>query len=161
MSNFRYRSTKTYGPEQGLSACFRQWRATHSHCSKLHGYALGFKFVFGANLLDDLNWVMDFGALKPLKDKLMQTFDHKLVVAGDDPALHHFKQLQTAGLADVLMFPHGVGCEKFAEAAWHMADEVVRQHGRETDRTPGRVQVLSAECFEHAGNSAIFLGPVQ
>ena len=35
-----WRSTKTYGHEEGLSCCFRQWRATHSHCRLLHGYAL-------------------------------------------------------------------------------------------------------------------------
>lgn len=161
MDKFRHQSTKTYGHDLGLSACFRQWRATHSHCSKLHGYALAFKFTFGAQTLDDLNWVMDFGSLKPLKQKLQDTFDHKLVVAGDDPALHHFKQLQSAGLADVLMLPGGVGCEKFAELAYWMADDVVNnyelgRHGGKTVRR--RIAVLSAECTEHPGNSAIFTG---
>ena len=32
-----YRSTKRYSQEEGLSCCFRQWRAAHSHCRLIHG----------------------------------------------------------------------------------------------------------------------------
>ncbi|HEX2555077.1 MAG TPA: hypothetical protein VHL98_15360, partial [Microvirga sp.] len=46
-----YRSTKVYDHNEGLSCCFRQWRATHSHCRLLHGYALAFKFVFATHEL--------------------------------------------------------------------------------------------------------------
>ena len=31
---------------KGCPCCFRQWRATSSHCRLIHGYALAFKFVF-------------------------------------------------------------------------------------------------------------------
>ena len=78
-----YKSTKTFGHEIGLSACFRQWRAD-SHCRFLHGYALAIKFVFAANELDVRNWVVDFGSLKSLKSQLEDTFDHKLLVAEND-----------------------------------------------------------------------------
>ena len=60
----RYQSTKTFGHDLGISCAFRQWRATHSHCSKIHGYALSVTMVFEANTLDDRNWVMDFGGFK-------------------------------------------------------------------------------------------------
>ena len=40
---------------------------------------------------------MDFGGLKDLKKTLEYTFDHKLVVASDDPQLDLFKQLDDAG----------------------------------------------------------------
>ena len=63
---YKHISTKKYGHEVGLSTAFRQWRA-HSHCSKLHGYSLAFKFEFGTNELDSTNWVVDFGGLKSLK----------------------------------------------------------------------------------------------
>ena len=52
------------------SCAFRQWRATHSHCSKLHGYQLKAKFWFSGSSLDDKNWIVDFGGLKDLKSKL-------------------------------------------------------------------------------------------
>ena len=82
--NFRYRVTKTYGNERGLSCAFRQWRAD-SHCNLIHGYSLGFRFVFEAAQLDDRNWVYDFGNLGFVKDFLEDNFDHVLMIASDDP----------------------------------------------------------------------------
>ena len=49
-----YRSTKLYDHNEGLSCCFRQWRAEHSHCQQVHGYALAFRFVFATDRLDGL-----------------------------------------------------------------------------------------------------------
>jgi 6-pyruvoyltetrahydropterin/6-carboxytetrahydropterin synthase len=144
-----FQSTKTYGHEQGLSATFRQWRAT-SHCNQLHGYALAFRFVFEADELDERNWVVDFGDLKELKQKLQDTFDHKLVVAADDPKLDRLEALQAAGLADVVVVSD-VGCERFAEMAYRMAESVLDAKGLKP-----RVWVASVECFEHGANSAIF-----
>jgi 6-pyruvoyltetrahydropterin/6-carboxytetrahydropterin synthase len=77
-------STKTYGAEVGLSSCFRQHKA-QSHCRLLHGYAMSFSFKFGALVLDERNWVVDFGGLKGLKAILEETFDHKTIIAEDDP----------------------------------------------------------------------------
>lgn len=108
-----YLSTKTYGHEVGLSATFRQWRAK-SHCRLLHGYSLSFRFEFEANTLDDKNWVVDFGGLKELRAILEDTFDHKTVVAADDPELEWFREAARRGLADIVVLP-AVGCEKFAE----------------------------------------------
>ena len=62
----KYYQTKTYGHNIGLSACFRQSNA-HSHCKFLHGYSLQFKFVSSCDSLDERNWVVDFGGLKPMK----------------------------------------------------------------------------------------------
>ena len=39
----------------------------------LHGYSLQFKFTFEARELDERNWVVDFGGLKPLKAWLEDT----------------------------------------------------------------------------------------
>ena len=69
-----YYSTKTYGHNIGLACVFRQPNADHSHCHLLHGYSLQFKFTFGCNDLDNKNWAVDFGGLKPLKKWLE---DHK------------------------------------------------------------------------------------
>lgn len=146
-----WRSTKTYGHDLGLSACFRQWRA-NSHCALLHGYALSFKFVFEAEDLDSRNWVADFGGLKWLKEQLVQTFDHKLVVAHDDPCIEDFRKLAQIGVAEVLVLP-GVGCEMFANLAYGYA---VRALERDANLAP-RVRVISCECAEHGANSAIYI----
>ncbi len=146
-----FQSTKTYGHEEGLSACFRQHRATHSHCSKLHGYALSFRFVFQTPILDEKNWVVDFGGLKELKAKLRENFDHILAVAGDDPQIEELARLgEVLGLANVVVFDDGVGCEKFAEFAFKLAQEVL------INNNAGYAKVLSVECSEHGANSAIY-----
>ncbi len=144
----RYVSTKTYGHDIGLSACFRQWRAD-SHCHFLHGYALAFRFEFEATELDARNWVVDFGSLKPLKQQLEAMFDHKTVVADDDPLREWFVDAHNKGAIDLRFVP-ATGCEKFAEIAFRMAEAWL-------DGTPyaNRVRVRSVECREHGANSAI------
>jgi 6-pyruvoyltetrahydropterin/6-carboxytetrahydropterin synthase len=146
-----YRSTKRYGHELGLSACFRQHRATHSHCSLLHGYALAFTFVFEAETLDAHNWVQDFGGLKDLKRKLVTMFDHTCIVAKDDPQVAFFGVLQKQGLIDLRVLG-AVGCEAFANVAYHMAQGVLLSMGESQ-----RVRVVSCECAEHGANSAVYM----
>lgn len=144
-----YLSTKTYGHEMGLSAVFRQWKAS-SHCNQLHGYSLSFRFVFEATELDYRNWVVDFGNLKGLKLALQHHFDHKTVVAEDDPKRADLEALQELGIADVVIVP-AVGCEKFAELASDLATEELKSLG-----IAERVRVVEVECFEHGANSAIY-----
>ena len=143
-----YQSTKTYGHNIGLSACFRQPNA-HSHCKFLHGYSLQFKFTFQAAELDERNWVVDFGGLKPLKAWLEDNFDHKVVLDEKDPYLSTFQILENQGLAD-LNIVDGVGVEMFAKHAYNFADKLVRE------MTDNRCWVLSVECAEHGANSAIY-----
>ena len=88
----KYFSSKKYGHERGLSAAFRQWKAD-SHCRYMHGYSLEFEFKFDANRLDENNWFVDFGALKELELWLRNHFDHKTLVASDDPKLQKFEEL--------------------------------------------------------------------
>lgn len=149
-----YRVTKVYGHDLGLSCAFRQWRAT-SHCSFLHGYSLSFEFIFESEELDDKGWVIDFGGLKELKEDLVNNFDHKLLVAGDDPELNKFLQMHNDRLADVSMLPSGVGCEQFARTAWWMAWGVVQEYNRTNGTNVG---VVSCKCSEHGANSATYIG---
>lgn len=145
-----YLSTKQYGHEIGLSACFRQWRA-ESHCRLLHGYALAIKFTFGATELDVRNWVVDFGGMKSLKARLEDTFDHKLLVAEDDPMLEHFMGLQKLKVADVVVVP-ATGCEAFAKLIFDTTEIWLKDAGY-----GNRVTLVSVEVKEHGANSAIKL----
>jgi len=142
-----WRSTKTYEHSEGISACFRQWRASHSHCRFLHGYALSFKLTFAAFELDERGWVMDFGGLKEIKAWLKDTFDHKTVVAADDPELDSFRALDDAGMIQLVILDDGVGCERFAR---HVYDYVTQWLAENNPR----VRVVEVECREHGGNSA-------
>lgn len=148
----RYQSTKTFGHDLGISCAFRQWRATHSHCSKIHGYALSVTMVFEADTLDARNWVMDFGGFKQIKQEIMDTFDHKLVVAADDPMLDEFKHLHKLGVADVVILPK-VGCEAFAQFISQAMVEPMIKKG-----FSDRVKLVSVEVREHGANSAVFFG---
>jgi 6-pyruvoyltetrahydropterin/6-carboxytetrahydropterin synthase len=159
-------STKRYGHELGFSCAFRQWRA-HSHCRFIHGYALAFKFVFAANTVDHCGWVVDFGGLKPLKQILEDTFDHKLLVAEDDPwkdvllSLHQpralspdqpFKTAQPGPCADIVVVP-ATGCEAFARMVYSVTEQWLKDAG-----FAPRVWLVSVEVSEHGANSAICEG---
>lgn len=147
----RYTVTKRYGHELGLSACFRQWRA-ESHCRHIHGYALAFEITYEGEHLDERGWLIDFGGLKKLKEQIKQTFDHRLLVAGDDPNISCFKELHTSDLANVLIMPDGVGAEAFARFVSGLAV----QHLLETNRIYERVRVAAVTCAEHGANSATY-----
>jgi len=146
----KYYSTKTFGNDRGLSCAFRQWRAT-SHCNQIHGYSLGFRFIFEADKLDDRNWVYDFGNTKWIKMYLEEAFDHTTAVAADDPHLNLFRAMDDAGVLTLRIFS-AVGCEKFAEIVYaDIAPQVA-------DETQHRVRLKSVEVFEHGSNSAIYEG---
>jgi len=145
-----WQSTKTFGHELGISCAFRQWRATHSHCRFLHGYALSFKFTFEADTLDDKNWVQDFGSMKRIKEELQYDFDHKTVVAHDDPEFHWFEEAAAAGILELTVLP-AVGCEKFAEHAYNLAYKHLIQ-----EKLDHRIRIISCEVAEHGANSAIY-----
>jgi 6-pyruvoyltetrahydropterin/6-carboxytetrahydropterin synthase len=170
----KYYSTKTYGTDRGLSCCFRQWRADHSHCSTLHGYSIGIKLVFESETLDDKNWCMDFGGLKSFKAWADHMFDHTLLIAEDDPRRAVFEQLAAvASIDNNSSIPHvrgavcdlrivpGVGCEMFAKMAYEEMERLlVELKGANTSRYPVNqgVRLKSVEVFEHGANSAIYEG---
>jgi len=144
-----FRSTKTFGHDLGLSCAFRQWKA-ESHCRYVHGYALSFRFEFEADQLDARNWVVDFGGLKGLKAMLENTFDHKLVVASDDPHIEYFRQGHLLGVLDLVEVDAG-GCEKFAELVYECAEQWLKDAGFSP-----RCHLVSVEVKEHGANSAIY-----
>jgi len=174
----KFYSTKTYGNDRGLSCCFRQWRATHSHCSTLHGYSIGIKLVFECDTLDDKNWCMDFGGLKEFKAWADHMFDHTLVIAADDPHLSFFQQMANMGnvpssgngdqgfdtlkpfergaLCDLRIVP-GVGCEMFAKMCYDKMAELLASGDMRYPINP-TVRVKSVEVFEHGANSATYEG---
>ena len=135
----------------GYSTAFRQWKATHSHCQYIHGYALKFKVWFEGEL-DDKNWVCDFGCFKRngINEDLAKQFDHTTVVAEDDPHMEIFKKMNKAGLIQLRIMKH-VGCERFAEWVYNLINDKMQEE------TNGRISVLKVESFEGGtNNSAIF-----
>jgi 6-pyruvoyltetrahydropterin/6-carboxytetrahydropterin synthase len=138
---------KQYGHERGLSCAFRQWRA-ESHCNKLHGYSLAVKIEFECEQLDHRNWGVDFGDMKDFKAWLDANFDHKTLIALDDPLLPEFRRMEDAGIL-TLIHVTAVGCEAFAKMIWLQAHWWLRHHSYAP-----RVRVRRVEVWEHGGNGA-------
>jgi len=76
-------------------------------------------------------------------------FDHTMIIAEDDPWLNAFKQMETAGVAQIRIVP-ATGAEKFAEYIYNKLNPFIQE---ETD---GRVRVTQVEFREHGKNSAIY-----
>lgn len=145
-----YGSTKTYTHSVGLSAAFRQWRA-ESHCRFIHGYSLSVNVKFETNDLDIRNWVVDFGSLKSFKGWLEDTFDHKTLVAQDDPLLWIYKLMDGEGLIQMREVPD-TGCEAFSRMIFEYLEQWLVDNGYSP-----RVLLRSVEVKEHEGNSAYVL----
>lgn len=141
-----FESGKTYTHAQGLSCCFRQWRATDSHCRFLHGYSLQVTITFRSQVLDDRNWVVNFGGLKSVKAWLETTFDHKTLIAKDDPNLESFRTIAhyKDPLIQLVEVEH-VGCEAFAKMIYDHVREEFLNH-------PAEIECV--EVREHEGNFA-------
>lgn len=149
-----FQSTKIF---DGYSTCFRQWKATETHCKFLHGYSVYFKVWFEGEL-DEKNWVFDFGRAKrsPIKidgldpkSYLEWLLDHTLIIAEDDPEFSTLMDLNTKGIAKVRVLPN-IGAERFAEFLFNKLNPWV------IEDTEGRVRITKIEFFEHGKNSAIF-----
>ena len=155
-------STKVF---DGFSCCFRQWKATTTHCQYLHGYGVSFKVWFEGDL-DERNWVWDFGGMKRAKTKIDgkspkewmdYMFDHTVLVAEDDPFLHVLEGLdhkpekgaQYYGCLQLRIVP-ATGAEKFAEFIYNKLNKFVKEE------TNNRVRVQKVEFREHNKNSAIY-----
>ena len=147
-------STKVF---DGFSCCFRQWKATTTHCRFLHGYGVSFKVWFEGDL-DHRNWVWDFGGMKRAKtlidgktpkEWMDYMFDHTVLIAEDDPHLEGFKSMDEHGAAQIRIVP-ATGAEKFAEYIFNKLNPFVKEE------TNNRVKVKQVEFREHGKNSAIY-----
>lgn len=154
----QYISTKRF---DNFSVALRQWKAQHSHCQLLHGYAFKIKVWFASNekdinkQLDDMNWVVDYGGFKTpphgngLKDWLNHMFDHTTLLEKDDPSLDIFQQLEQMGICRLIVMEK-MGAESVAKLVFDKFNDVLSK----TDA--GRCKVIKVECFENDDNSSIY-----
>jgi len=151
----KFTSTKVF---DGFSTCFRQWKATTTHCQYLHGYGVSFKLYFEGDL-DERNWVWDFGGMKRAKGTIDgmtpkawfdYMFDHTTIIAEDDPQLDKFfVKLDRNGTIQLRVIP-AVGAEKFAEFLYDKVNPFI------VEETEGRVKIAKVEFREHGKNTAIY-----
>jgi 6-pyruvoyltetrahydropterin/6-carboxytetrahydropterin synthase len=125
------------------------------HCRLIHGHNWSFEFVFVAKKLDECGFVMDFGSLKWIKEWLELTFDHKLVLNKDDPALSY---LENSLIRQACLLPG-----PFAEitkvpncGAEGLAQYVFEQINKELTNLSKRVTIQSLTVYEDSKNSATY-----
>ena len=148
----KYISTKTY--KQIGPVAYRQWRAD-SHCRFVHGYALSFHFEFECDTLDARNWCMDFGGLKPLKDKLVEWFDHTLLVAQDDPERVLLETLGQKKIAKITIVEK-TGCEGLSDFLYEYINTIfLPQYGKAEAE---RIWCCKVEVRETDSNMAMRVG---
>lgn len=143
---FYFHSGKIYPHSLGLSVAFRQWRA-ESHCRFLHGYSLQIELSFKSETLDERNWVVDFGGLKSLKGIFEDNFDHKTLIAEDDPHLAEFKLLHAKGIIDLNVVPH-CGMEALAYMIFEVTEQWLKDSGHPY------VELAEVKVKEHDTNWA-------
>ncbi len=155
----KFQSTKIF---DNYSVAIRQWRAQHSHCQLLHGYALKFKVWFESNTpedenmgLDDMNWIVDYGGFKDapvgngLKSWMNNMWDHTTLIEKGDPYLDFFETAAMEGLCKLTVMDK-LGAESCARTVYDHFNEVLSK----TDG--GRCKVVKVECFENDKNSSLY-----
>lgn len=141
-----WESGKTYVHSVGLSCAFRQWKA-ESHCKFIHGYSLQVACTFRSKDLDVRGWLVDFGSLKSFKGWLEDIFDHKTLVAEDDPLLSEFQRIEQLGGMQLSILPH-VGMEATAYYIYHYLDQWLIDNGY------SKIILQEVEVKEHESNWA-------
>jgi len=117
---YKFVSTKEYIDE--FPCAYKQWKAD-THCNLNHGYSFSIKFYFGANELDKRGWVCDYGGFKELKQILKDQFDHRTLIAEDDPDLVLYKELDSKGVLKLTILP-AMGCELIADQLYKFVNGV-------------------------------------
>ncbi|WAX76553.1 6-pyruvoyl trahydropterin synthase family protein [Streptomyces sp. KMM 9044] len=129
-----------------LPCCHRSW-AHDGKCRFLHGYERSFEIEFACAELDPTTgFVVDFSALKNVRDLLNRQFDHTTLVAGNDPERPLFEELAARGVIDLRIMEH-TGME--GAAAWVMDEAGRLIH----EATSGRVWIRRVEARECRKNS--------
>tara|TARA_A100001011_G_scaffold248168_1_gene256434 strand:- start:7692 stop:8141 length:450 start_codon:yes stop_codon:yes gene_type:complete len=145
----KFQSTKKLGP---ISVGHRQWR-DGGHCAYVHGYGRYIQFTFEGNL-DERQWVMDFGDLKDIKAWIEKEWDHRVLIASDDPQLEKLKEMHELGIMDINVLDVTKGWGPGIEASCkHIYDNVANLIHVKTD---GRVKIVKVEIWEHERNSAVY-----
>jgi len=145
----KFQSTKKLGP---ISVGHRQWR-DDGHCAWVHGYGRYIQFTFEGDL-DERQWVMDFGDLKDIKQWLEEQWDHRVMIASDDPQLDKLKEMHDLNIMNINVMDvekgWGPGIEASCKFVYDHVQPII------TEKTNGRVKIAKVEIWEHERNSAVY-----
>ena len=145
----KFKSSKRFGP---ITTGHRQWR-DKGHCSYVHGYGRYVRLTFEATELDERGWVMDFGDLKGVKSWIESEWDHRTLIAADDPVIPELKALEKVGGINLNILPEGYlpGIEESCRYLYDKLNPVIQR------KTNNRVEITRVEIWETEKNQAEYV----
>ena len=145
----KFKSTKRFGP---ITTGHRQWR-DEGHCSYIHGYGRHVRLTFEASTLDKCGWVMDFGDLKDVKNWIEDEWDHRVLIAVDDPLIPQLKELEEVGGINLNILPEGYypGIEESCRYLYDKLSPMIQR------KTNNRVVITRVEIWETEKNQAEYV----
>ena len=145
----KYKSSKRFGP---ITTGHRQWR-DKGHCSYVHGYGRYVRLTFEATELDERGWVMDFGDLKGVKSWIESEWDHRTLIAADDPVIPELKALEKVGGINLNILPEGYlpGIEESCRYLYDKLNPIIQR------KTNNRVEITRVEIWETEKNQAEYV----
>jgi 6-pyruvoyltetrahydropterin/6-carboxytetrahydropterin synthase len=112
----------------------------------LHGYDRHVEITWDGPR-DDQGWVLDFGALKPIRQALEHQFDHTTLISPDDPHRDDFLAMSEAGVIDLrVMDPTMEGMTLWVRDLVQDLQPTIAEHA----------QVVRIECWENEKNAAVW-----
>lgn len=66
-----------------------------SPCTKIHGHSYKVEITIETQKLNDEGMVIDFTELKNVKEKIMNDWDHALIVSQHDPSIELFHKMKS------------------------------------------------------------------
>jgi len=122
--------------------------AHDGHCRWIHGHNWSFEVTVTATTRDQCGFILDYGKMKFIKNYL-NSYDHALLIASDDPELATFRDLEQRDLCFLLVLPD-VSCEG-------LADWLLEELNRQLDETHAERGVLieRVQVWEDTKNTAV------
>jgi len=145
----KFKSSKRFGP---ITTGHRQWR-DKGHCSYVHGYGRYVRLTFEATELDERGWVMDFGDLRGVKNWIEDEWDHRTLIAIDDPVIPELKALEKVGGIHLNILPEGYlpGIEESCRYLYDKLNPIIQR------KTNNRVEITRVEIWETEKNQAEYV----
>ena len=143
-----YTCTKRY-PE--ICVAHRNWQS-QTHCALIHGYARTVEVTISCLSLSSANWVVDLGDLRFIKEFLYEQWDHRLLVASDDPLLDEMRKMEELGLLSLNILDANRGWGPSLEQSCRFILDHIQTRLR--DLTQGRCWVSKVEVWEKTDNRA-------
>ena len=96
---------------------------------------------------------MDFGDLKDVKKWIESEWDHRVLIAADDPLLSDLQELESKGgiYLNVLDDGYYPGIEESCRYLYDKLNPMVKE------KTNNRVEITRVEVWEHENNHAEYV----